>query len=111
MLVLRRAASVLWAALTRLVLQGELVRAFRHAPRKEGSFATVTTGMRVLFSEGSREVEDVSIYYGGMAATTVSAARTCSEIRTRWVRLAAQGGLGSDWELTPMSPGPGTMRP
>lgn len=94
MLVLRRAASALWAALIHLVLQGELVRAFRHAPRKESSFATVTTGMRVFFSEGSREVQDVSIYFGGMAATTVNATRTCSEIRTRWVRIATQEGLG-----------------
>nr|XP_043868146.1 aldehyde oxidase 1-like [Solea senegalensis] len=57
--------------------KGEFVRAFRQAPRKESAFATVTTGMRVLFSEGSRVVEDVSIYYGGMGPTTVCAAKTC----------------------------------
>lgn len=28
-----------------------------------------------------------------MAATTVHATRTCSEIRTRWVRIATQEGL------------------
>lgn len=72
-------------ALTLLVLQGELLRAFRHAPRKESSFATVTAGMRAFFSEGSRVVQEVSIYYGGVGATTVSAARTCSVIMTRWV--------------------------
>ncbi|KAM3585750.1 uncharacterized protein V6R79_026294 [Siganus canaliculatus] len=60
--------------------KGEFVRAFRQAPRKEASFATVTTGMRVFFSEGTRNVQDVSIYYGGMAATTVSAAKTCAAI-------------------------------
>uniref|UniRef100_A0A3B4UR26 xanthine dehydrogenase n=1 Tax=Seriola dumerili TaxID=41447 RepID=A0A3B4UR26_SERDU len=58
--------------------KGEFVRAFRQAPRKESSFATVTTGMRVLFSEGSRVVQDVSIYYGGMGPSTVSAAKTCA---------------------------------
>ncbi|CAK6982017.1 aldehyde oxidase 6 [Scomber scombrus] len=63
--------------------KGEFVRAFRQAPRKESAFATVTTGMRVLFSAGSRLVEDVSIYYGGLGAITVSAAKTCTAIVTR----------------------------
>lgn len=74
----------LWSC---LLLQGEFVRAFRHAPRKEGSLATVTTGMRVFFSEGSSVVQDVSIYYGGMGATTVGVAKTCSAIMTRLVGL------------------------
>lgn len=65
------------------VLQGEFVRGFRHAPRKESSFATVTTGMRVFFSKGSRVVQDVSIYYGGMGPITTSAAKTCAAIITR----------------------------
>lgn len=66
-------------------LQGEFVGAFRQAPRKESSFPTVTTGMRVFFSEGSRVVQDVSIYYGGMGPTTVSATRTCAAIVTRFI--------------------------
>lgn len=43
----------------------------------------MTSGMRVLFSEGSRVVQDVSIYYGGMGPTTVGAARTCEAIMSR----------------------------
>nr|XP_015813530.2 aldehyde oxidase 6 isoform X1 [Nothobranchius furzeri] len=60
--------------------KGEFVHALRHAPRKEASFATVTTGMRVYFSEGSRVVQDVSLYFGGMGPTTVSADKTCKTI-------------------------------
>ncbi|KAM6893464.1 aldehyde oxidase 6 [Xenentodon cancila] len=60
--------------------KGEFVRALRQAPRKQASFATVTTGMRVYFSEGSRVVRDVSIYYGGMGPTTVCAQKTCGAI-------------------------------
>ncbi|XP_036946883.1 aldehyde oxidase 6 isoform X1 [Acanthopagrus latus] len=60
--------------------EGEFVSALRQAPRKEGAFATVTTGMRVFFSERSRVVQEVSIYYGGMGPTTVSAAKTCAAI-------------------------------
>ncbi|XP_078099993.1 aldehyde oxidase 6 [Sander vitreus] len=63
--------------------KGEVVRAYRQAPRKESSFSTVTTGMRVFFSEGSSVVQDVSIYYGGMGPTTVSATQTCTAIVTR----------------------------
>ncbi|KAM9334422.1 aldehyde oxidase 6 [Symphorus nematophorus] len=63
--------------------KGEFVRAFRQAPRKESSFATVTTGMRVFFSEGSRVVREVSVYFGGMGPTTVSATKTCAAIVTR----------------------------
>uniref|UniRef100_A0A8D0ART7 Aldehyde oxidase 1 n=1 Tax=Sander lucioperca TaxID=283035 RepID=A0A8D0ART7_SANLU len=63
--------------------KGELVRAYRQAPRKESSFCTVTSGMRVFFSQGSSVVQDLSIYYGGMGPTTVSATQTCTAIVTR----------------------------
>lgn len=43
----------------------------------------MTTGMRVFFSEGSRVVQDVSIYYGGMGPTTVCATKTCTAIVSR----------------------------
>ncbi|XP_019732886.1 aldehyde oxidase 6 isoform X3 [Hippocampus comes] len=63
--------------------KGELVRAFRQAPRKECAFATITTGMRVLFSEGFRVVEDVSIYFGGVGPKTAKAVQTCATIVAR----------------------------
>lgn len=64
-------------------LQGEYVRALRQAPRKEVSFATVTTGMRVYFSEGSRVVQEVGLFFGGMGPTTVKASKTCQAITGR----------------------------
>ncbi|KAJ8393803.1 hypothetical protein AAFF_G00057180 [Aldrovandia affinis] len=57
--------------------RGEFVRAFRQAPRKENALATVTSGMRAKFGEGSGEVEELSIYYGGVGPCTVAATRTC----------------------------------
>lgn len=56
------------------------MRAFRHAPRKESAFATVAAGMRVLFSEGSAIVRDLSIYFGGVGPTTAAATKTCGAI-------------------------------
>nr|AND62518.1 aldehyde oxidase 1 [Oryzias sinensis] len=89
--------------------KGEFVRALRQAPRKEVSFATVTTGMRVFFCEGSAAVQEVSIYFGGVAATTVSAAETCKAIAGR---LWSEETLGRAYEvlleefvLPPSAPG------
>lgn len=39
----------------------------------------------MLFSEGSVVVRDMSIYYGGMGPTTVSAAKTCAAIVSKSV--------------------------
>ncbi|XP_056157550.1 aldehyde oxidase 3-like [Lampris incognitus] len=59
---------------------GELVRAFRQAPRKCNAFATIIAGMRVLFNEGTREVQDLRIYWGGFGPTPVGAPKTCATI-------------------------------
>ncbi|XP_034035004.1 aldehyde oxidase 6 isoform X3 [Thalassophryne amazonica] len=89
--------------------KGEFVRAFRHAPRKESAFATVNTGMRVFFGEGSRVVQDISIYYGGVGATTANAAKTCQAIVTRlWdeeTLSRAYDVLLEELALPPSAPG------
>ncbi|XP_016148470.1 aldehyde oxidase 6 isoform X2 [Sinocyclocheilus grahami] len=58
----------------------EIVHAFRHAPRKESALATVNAGMRVWFNENSNVVKEISIYYGGVGATILSAERACQQI-------------------------------
>uniref|UniRef100_A0A9J8ANH5 Aldehyde oxidase 6 n=1 Tax=Cyprinus carpio carpio TaxID=630221 RepID=A0A9J8ANH5_CYPCA len=58
----------------------EIVHAFRHAPRKESALATVNAGMRVWFNENSNVVKEISIYYGGVGATILSADRACQQI-------------------------------
>ncbi|XP_077369194.1 aldehyde oxidase 6 [Festucalex cinctus] len=89
--------------------KGELVRAFRQAPRKESAFATITTGMRVFFSEGFRVVEDVSIYYGGVGPTTAKATKTCAAIIARpWndeTLGRAYDMLMKEFDLPPSIPG------
>lgn len=60
--------------------QNEIVHAFRHAPRKENALATVNAGMRVWFNENSNVVKEISIYYGGVGATILSADHTCKQI-------------------------------
>ncbi|XP_049327315.1 aldehyde oxidase 6 [Astyanax mexicanus] len=60
--------------------KGEVVRAFRHAPRKENALATVNAGMRVWFEEGSNVVKEMSVYYGGVGPCTVSAEKTAQQV-------------------------------
>uniref|UniRef100_A0A6Q2YZD5 Aldehyde oxidase 6 n=1 Tax=Esox lucius TaxID=8010 RepID=A0A6Q2YZD5_ESOLU len=54
----------------------EFMGALRQAPRKENALATVTSGIRVMFTEGSSVVKELSICYGGVGPCTVSASRT-----------------------------------
>ncbi|XP_041834664.1 LOW QUALITY PROTEIN: aldehyde oxidase 1-like [Melanotaenia boesemani] len=89
---------------------GSLFRALRHAPRKEPRSLPLTTGMRVCFSEGSRVVQDISIYYGGgLGPTTVSATKTCKAIVGRpWdegTLSQAYNVLLDELVLPPSAPG------
>lgn len=60
--------------------QCEVVRAFRTAPRKDNALATVSASMRVWFNHGSDLVRDMSVYYGGVGAHTLSAENTTRHV-------------------------------
>lgn len=60
--------------------QGQFVSAFKQSPRREDDISTVTAAMSVAFSPGSDIVEDLKLSYGGMAATTVMAAKTAARL-------------------------------
>ncbi|KAJ2836866.1 hypothetical protein FBU31_001266 [Coemansia sp. 'formosensis'] len=64
--------------------EGEVVRAFKQAKRKEDAIAIVTCGLRVRVDESQRVV-DAAFAYGGVAATTVLA------------RAAAKAAVGTTW--------------
>ncbi|XP_030628407.1 aldehyde oxidase 6 isoform X1 [Chanos chanos] len=87
----------------------EVVRAFRHAPRKENALATVNAGMRVMFSEGSTQVKELSIYYGGVGPSTVCASKTCQQLIGRhWDDDTLSGAyrtLVDEISLAPSAPG------
>lgn len=72
------------------------MRAFRQAPRKENALATVTTGMRVMFTEGSSVVKELSIYYGGVGPCTVRATKVmcCSHRKVQREFLTQLAGFG-----------------
>ncbi|XP_010130959.1 PREDICTED: xanthine dehydrogenase/oxidase-like, partial [Buceros rhinoceros silvestris] len=89
--------------------KGEYFSAFKQASRREDDIAIVTCGMRVLFQEGSSQVEEIKLSYGGMAPTTVLALKTCQELKGRdWNEKLLQDAcrlLAGEMDLPPSVPG------
>ncbi|KAH0621628.1 hypothetical protein JD844_023150, partial [Phrynosoma platyrhinos] len=61
----------------------EFVSAFRQAPRRENALPIVNAGMRVSFKPDSDIIADISIFYGGIASTTVCAKKSCQLLTGR----------------------------
>lgn len=60
--------------------QTQFVSAFKQSPRREDDISTVTAAMSATFAPGTDTVEDLRLSYGGMAATTVMAAKTANRL-------------------------------
>ncbi|XP_032968997.1 aldehyde oxidase 2 isoform X3 [Rhinolophus ferrumequinum] len=66
----------------------EFVSAFRQAQCQQNALADVNAGMRVLLKEGTDTIEDLSIAYGGVGVTTISAHNSCQQLLgRRWNEL------------------------
>uniref|UniRef100_A0A8C8SUX6 Xanthine dehydrogenase/oxidase n=1 Tax=Pelusios castaneus TaxID=367368 RepID=A0A8C8SUX6_9SAUR len=89
--------------------KGEYVSAFKQASRREDDIAIVTCGMRVLFQADSNKVQEIKLSYGGMAATTVLARKTCQALINReWNENLLQDAcrlLAEEMKLSPSAPG------
>ncbi|KAM8946598.1 xanthine dehydrogenase/oxidase isoform 2-T2 [Pelodytes ibericus] len=87
----------------------EYVSAFKQSTRREDDIAIVTSGMRVLFSADSQQVEQVQLSYGGMAPVTVLAEKTCKElVGLEWNDNLLQKAcllLAKEMALSPSAPG------
>ncbi|KAM4697844.1 aldehyde oxidase-like [Rhinophrynus dorsalis] len=68
-----KSEEVLLSVVIPYTQKGEIVSAFRQAPREENSYSIVNAGMQVLFSEGTDIVKEMRIFYGCMGPTTVFA--------------------------------------
>lgn len=55
--------------------EGEYMRAYKQAKRKDDDIAIVNAALRVTLSQGM-QVESVDLVYGGMAPTTIAAKKT-----------------------------------
>uniref|UniRef100_A0A672V7A7 Xanthine dehydrogenase/oxidase n=1 Tax=Strigops habroptila TaxID=2489341 RepID=A0A672V7A7_STRHB len=82
--------------------KGEYFSAFKQASRREDDIAIVTCGMRVLFRDGTSQVKEIKLSYGGMAPTTVLA------LKTYWNEKLLQDAchlLAGEMDLSPSAPG------
>ncbi|KAL1770882.1 aldehyde oxidase 2 [Sigmodon hispidus] len=66
----------------------EFVSAFRQAQCQQNALPDVNACMRVRLREGTDAIEDLSIAYGGVGPTTISAHRSCQQLLgRRWNAL------------------------
>ncbi|KGL97385.1 Aldehyde oxidase, partial [Charadrius vociferus] len=61
-------------------MKDDFVSAFRQAERQKNALSIVNSGMRVLFSPGTDTIVDLSILYGGIGSTTLSARKSCEKL-------------------------------
>ncbi|RDA89949.1 hypothetical protein CP533_0288 [Ophiocordyceps camponoti-saundersi (nom. inval.)] len=89
--------------------EGEFFRAYKQAKRKDDDIAIVTAGFRLRLNQRG-VVERCSLIYGGMAATTVSAAKATQYlVGRRFAELetleGAMSALGVDFDMPYGVPG------
>lgn len=82
---------------------GDYLRAYKQAKRKDDDIAIVNAALRVSLSK-SHDVESVDLVYGGMAATTVAAKETVAYLNgKKWTDTAtlegAMDSLSKDFDL------------
>uniref|UniRef100_A0A673T1X2 aldehyde oxidase n=1 Tax=Suricata suricatta TaxID=37032 RepID=A0A673T1X2_SURSU len=66
----------------------EFVSAFRQAQCQQNAFADVNAGMRVILKEGTGTIKELSLSYGGIGETTISAHKSCQQLIGRpWDEL------------------------
>ncbi|NWX23762.1 AOXB oxidase, partial [Aegotheles bennettii] len=61
-------------------MKDDFISAFRQADRQKNALSIVNSGMRVLFSPGTDTIVDLSILYGGIGSTTLSARKSCEKL-------------------------------
>ena len=75
-----------------VVSQNEYFDGFKQAQRRDDDISIVNAGMRVAFKEGSNEIEDVSLAFGGMAPITVLAKKTMAGLVGKYVDVVCVSG-------------------
>ncbi|XP_072032537.1 xanthine dehydrogenase/oxidase-like [Amphiura filiformis] len=89
--------------------QNEYFYGYKQSPRREDDIAIVNAGIRVRFEPGSKVITDLSMAFGGMAATTVMATKTSeSMIGREWndeLVSEVSTSLAKELPLLPGAPG------
>ncbi|NXC42799.1 AOXB oxidase, partial [Penelope pileata] len=80
-----KAKEIIVSILIPYSTKDDFISAFRQAERQKNAFSIVNSGLRVLFRPGTDTIVDLSILYGGIGPTTLSARKSCEKlIGRRW---------------------------
>ncbi|XP_026523709.1 aldehyde oxidase isoform X3 [Notechis scutatus] len=60
--------------------ENEFISAFRQADRRRNALSVTNSAMKVLFQSGTDVIQDLTILYGGIDCTTVSARNSCQKL-------------------------------
>ena len=63
-----------------IFIKNEYFYGYKQSPRREDDIAIVNAGMRVRFKPDTDVIEECSLAFGGMAATTVMATKTSKDM-------------------------------
>ncbi|XP_022086122.1 xanthine dehydrogenase/oxidase-like isoform X2 [Acanthaster planci] len=93
--------------------EDEYFYGYKQAPRREDDIAIVNAGMRVLMKPGTNVVQDCTLAFGGMAPTSVLAAKAMTGLKGRtWSDGLVEAMCPLLAEDLPLPPGaPGGMEP
>ncbi|XP_027534025.1 aldehyde oxidase 2-like [Neopelma chrysocephalum] len=74
------AKEVIVSVLIPYSMKDDFISAFRQAERQKNALSIVNSGMRVLFHPGTDTIADLSILFGGIGSTTLSARKSCEKL-------------------------------
>ncbi|NXD62564.1 AOXB oxidase, partial [Eolophus roseicapillus] len=75
-----KAKEVIVSVLIPYSMKDDFISAFRQAESQKNAFSIVNSGMRVLFNPGTDTIVDLSILYGGIGSTMISARKSCKKL-------------------------------
>uniref|UniRef100_A0A8C0HP27 Aldehyde oxidase n=1 Tax=Buteo japonicus TaxID=224669 RepID=A0A8C0HP27_9AVES len=75
-----KAKEVIVSVLIPYSMKDDFISAFRQAESQKNALSIVNSGMRILFSPGTDTIVDLSILYGGIGSTILSARKSCEKL-------------------------------
>uniref|UniRef100_A0A670YA53 Aldehyde oxidase 1 n=1 Tax=Pseudonaja textilis TaxID=8673 RepID=A0A670YA53_PSETE len=85
--------------------KNEFISAFRQADRRRNALSVTNSAMKVLFQSGTDVIQDLTILYGGIDCTTVSARNSCQKNWNEQMLNEACQLILEEITLSPSAPG------
>ncbi|XP_010567404.1 PREDICTED: aldehyde oxidase 2-like [Haliaeetus leucocephalus] len=75
-----KAKEVIVSVLIPYSMKNDFISAFRQAESQKNALSIANSGMRILFCPGTDTIVDLSILYGGIGSTILSARKSCEKL-------------------------------